>query len=186
MKTFTRSLALPMFAGLLAAANVSAVTFTNLYDFSLDAFQGGTNPQATNSDGTHPVGLVISGDTIYGTAFDGGANGYGSVFRVNKDGLHFTNLFNFNLGTFDPGTVTYPDSLGANPNPRLLLVSNTLYGTTFYGGTHDAGSIFKINTDGTSFSVLHSFNFTDGQGPSSGLTLYSNALYGTAAGGGTN
>jgi uncharacterized repeat protein (TIGR03803 family) len=168
----------------LAAINVQAITFTNLYNFTVDAFQSGPNAQATNSDGVGPMGFVLVGDTIYGTANSGGIYGYGTVFRVNTDGTQFTNLFNFNLGTYDPTTVSYPDSTGANPGPGLILVSNTLYGTTFHGGLHDAGSAFKINIDGSGFSLLHAFNFTDGQGPSAGFTLYSNALYSTTAGGG--
>ena len=67
----------------------------------------------------------------------------------------------------------------------MLLISNTLYGTTFYGGLHDAGTVFKINTDGSGFATLHHFNYTDGQEPQAGLTLYNNVLYSTTTGGGT-
>jgi uncharacterized repeat protein (TIGR03803 family) len=166
-----------------AVPGAVAITFTNLYVFSADTFQGS---QSVNGDGVGPVSLVLSGKTLYGTALAGGTYGYGTIFRIDTDGTHFTNLFNFNLGTYDPGTSTYPDSTGDTPNPGLLLVSNTLYGTTFYGGVHDAGSVFKINTDGSGFATLFSFAFTNGQQPASGLTLYNNTLYGTTAGGGTN
>ena len=172
--------------GSLVLTEVPAATFTNLYTFSADAFGSGPSPQATNYDGVSPNGLVISGATLYGTAAGGGTFGYGTLFRVDTGGQHFTNLFNFNLGTFDSHTVTYPDSTGDTPNPGLLLVSNTLYGTTFYGGVFDAGSVFKINTDGSGFALIQSFAFTNGQSPASGLTLYNNALYGTTTGGGAN
>jgi uncharacterized repeat protein (TIGR03803 family) len=162
-------------AGFLFATAASAVTFTNLYTFSADAFGSGPNPQATNSDGVNPNGFVVSGNTIYGTAAAGGLYGDGTLFRVGTDGTHFTNFFNFNQS-----------STGKNPNPGLLLVGNTLYGTTFYGGMSDAGKVFRINTDGSGFTVVFSFAFTNGQSPSSGLTLYNNALYGTTTGGGTN
>ena len=169
---------------LLTVTVASAVTFTNLYNFSVDAFNSGAPDEATNGDGISPDGFVIVGNVMYGTATTGGTNGDGTIFRVNLDGTDFTNLFNFNNGPYNSVNSTYPDSTGEYVNPGLLLISNTLYGTTFDGGLNFAGEIFKINLDGSGFSVIHSFGFTDGQGPSSGLTLYSNVLYGTTSGGG--
>jgi uncharacterized repeat protein (TIGR03803 family) len=169
---------------LLATGGVSAASFTNLYIFSA------SNPDSknnfTNSDGGNPDSIVVSGKLIYGAASIGGLHGDGTIFRVGTDGKHFTNLFNFYKGTFDPISGFYPDSTGEMPNPGLLLLNNTLYGTTFYGGVFGLGSVFKINTDGSGFSVLYSFAGTNGQAPSSGLTLFSNVLYGTTTGGGTN
>lgn len=170
----------------LSAADASAVTFTNLYILSPDAFPNGPNPVATNSDGINPYGLVLSGNTLYGTAGGGGIYGYGTLFRVGTDGLNFSNFFNFSLGPYDATNSTYPESTGDQPNPGFLLVSNTLYGTTFYGGTHFAGTVFMVNTNGSGFSVIHSFGFDDGASPQTGLTLYSNELYGTTVGGGSN
>jgi uncharacterized repeat protein (TIGR03803 family) len=170
----------------LAAAPAPAVTFTSLYNFSADGFGSGPNPQATNSDGVGPNGFVLEDNVLYGVANAGGVYGYGTIFRINTDGTGFTNLFNFNLGSYDPISASYTNSTGANPNPGLVLVSNTLYGTTFYGGALDAGTVFKISTSGSNFTTVFSFSFTNGQSPASGLTLYSNALYGTTVGGGTN
>jgi uncharacterized repeat protein (TIGR03803 family) len=186
MKTIFAFLALLTFAVVVPAPKVAAATFTNLYLFSADAFTSGPNAEATNGDGVGPSGFVVSGNTLYGTAFNGGLYGYGTIYRVDISGQNFTNYVSFNLGTFNATSNDYDNSTGDYANPGLLLVSNTLYGTTFMGGTHDAGTVFKINTDGSGFSVLHSFNVTDGQGPSSGLTQYGNELYGTTAGGGTN
>lgn len=186
MKVIFNSLILRVLVWFLGGAAAPAITFTNLYNFSPDAFPNGPNPQATNSDGIGPNGFALVGNVLYGSANAGGTNGYGTIFRVNTDGTHFTNLFNFNLGGYDVGTGTYTNSTGANPNPGLLLISNTLYGTTFYGGKQDAGTVFKINTDGSGFATVFSFSFTNGQSPASGLTLYSQALYGTTVGGGTN
>jgi uncharacterized repeat protein (TIGR03803 family) len=170
----------------LATASAPAALFTNLYIFSADAFSSGANPVATNSDGANPDGFVLSGNTLYGTAASGGAFGCGTIFRVNTDETHFTNLLSFYDGPYDSTNDTYPYSIGHLPNPGLLLVSNTLYGTTFYGGMHFAGTVFKIDTDGSNFAKIYDFDFTHGQDPASGLTLYSNALYGTTVGGGSN
>jgi uncharacterized repeat protein (TIGR03803 family) len=168
----------------LAATDATAATFTNLYNFSVNAFNNGSpTDESTNGDGINPVSCIVSGRVIYGTCNAGGLNGNGTVFRVNTDGTDFTNLFNFNVGTYNSQNSTYPDSTGSGPNPGLLQVSNTLYGTTFAGGLYGAGEIFKINTDGSGFAVIHSFDFDDGQQPASGLTLYNNVLYGTTTDG---
>jgi uncharacterized repeat protein (TIGR03803 family) len=181
-----RTLCAASAAVLLTLATASAVVFENLYNFSPDSFNSGSPEVETNSDGISPAGFVLSGPVLYGTTSSGGLHGGGTIFRVNRDGSGFTNLFNFNDGAYDPVTGTYPSSTGIDPVAGLLLISNTLYGTTFEGGLHDAGTVFEINTNGADYSVIFSFAFTNGQGPSSGLTWYNNALYGTTAGGGTN
>ncbi|MGC9940955.1 MAG: choice-of-anchor tandem repeat GloVer-containing protein [Verrucomicrobiota bacterium] len=184
MKILSRPILVIFGSMLIAFSQVSAVSFTNIYVFPTDGFN--SSNEETNGDGVSPDSLVLVGNTLYGTAYSGGGNGGGTFFRVDTDGSHFTNLFNFTMGTYDPNTGLYVGSTGTEPNPGLLLVSNTFYGTAFYGGADDAGTVFKINLDGSGFSVIEDFAFTNGQGPSSGLTLYNNNLYGTTAGGGTN
>jgi uncharacterized repeat protein (TIGR03803 family) len=171
---------------LLAASTALGVTypFTNLYFLSADGFPGSPpNAPATNLDGANPVGMILSGNTIYGSANMGGKNGVGTIFRVNTDGTHFTNLFDFDMGTYDSQSSTWRNSTGAQPNPNLVLVSNTLYGTTDAGGTFDAGVIFKVNTDGSGFGLITTFDFTNGAFPTSGLIFSSNTFYGATRNG---
>jgi len=67
---------------------------------------------------------------------------------------------------------------GNNPLPGLVLSSNTLYGVTLWGG--GVGTVFKVNTDGTSFTNLHHFSGgNNGGNPNGRLVLSSNTLYGT-------
>src|ERR1700683_3623671 len=74
--------------GLMLAGRVSAQPFTTLYSFG--AFPGG---------GSQPnAGLILSGNTLYGTTFQGGSSGFGTVFAVNTDGSGFTNLYSFTNG----------------------------------------------------------------------------------------
>src|ERR1700753_4303752 len=47
---------------------------------------------------------------------------------------------------------------GAGPRTGFILSGNTLYGTAYYGGAAGAGTVFKVNTDGSSFTVLHTFS----------------------------
>ena len=187
MKTYIKNLfllpALIAALGLILTGRVTAQTFTTLHSFTaVDPNTG------TNSDGANPVaGLILSGNTLYGTTEYGGTNGTGLVFKVNTDGTGFTNLYSF---TATSGSFS-PNSDGANPLAGLILSGNTLYGTASLGGSSANGTVFAVNTDGTSFTNLYSFTATrvsftnsDGASPAAGLILSGNTLYGTAAGGG--
>jgi len=148
-------------------------SFGDLHDFI--GTDGGV-PQAS---------LIASGNTFYGTTGGGfsvlvGNNyvfQYGSIFRVDIGGINFTNIHSFTNGE---------SAVGA-----LVLSGNTLYGTTQDGGNSGAGSIYKINTDGTGYATLFSFTNTstgypNGSNPAAGLILSGNTLYGTTEYGGTN
>lgn len=113
-----------------------------------------------NTNGAYPWdGLVLSGSTLYGTTLRG--PGYGTVFKVNTNGSGFAILW------------TFTGNDGVEPMARLVLGGNTLYGTTSKGGQYwDAGTVFKVNTDGTGFSVLmDNGSFAD-------LVLSGSTLYG--------
>ena len=72
----------------------------------------------------------------------------------------------------------------------LYDVNDTLYGTTFYGGTLRVGTVYSVSTDGAE-KVLHSFGSgSDGIFPFSGLLQLSDTddetQYGTTRDGGTS
>lgn len=77
---------------------------------------------------------------------------------------------------------------GVNPTGDLILSGNTLYGMATFGGNLNYsggyGVIFKINTDGTGFDTLMSFNGTNGAWPTGSFILSGNMLYGMTVGGG--
>lgn len=179
--------------GTVFKVNTDGTGFANLHRFT-------ASPYVTNSDGAFPSGsLVLSGNTLYGTTHSGGSWGNGTVFALNTDGTGFRNLHNF-TGTSCGGC---PNSDGASPHGGLILSGNTLYGTTYSGGSWGSGTVFALNTDGTGFRNLHSFTTalgphpgplpykigpytnSDGANPVAGLSLSSNTLYGTALGGGS-
>ena len=157
--------------GTIFAINTDGTDFTNLYNFTATS---GTSYNGTNYDGANPSGtLILSGNTLYGTAQIGGSMGLGMVFKVNTDGTGFTTLHNF----ADGGD-------GAYPYAGLILSGSTLYGTTLQrrGVNQGYGSVFAINTDGTGYTILHSFsNGSDGGTVIAPLILSGNTLYGTAA-----
>ena len=145
---------------------------------TLRAFSASDPNTFANSDGAEPwSGLVLAGTTLYGTASRGGDAGSGTVFKLNTDGTGFTRLHSFTA--LDPTTQANSD--GAYPLGGLVISGNALYGTTYRGGSLATGTVFKVNVDGTGFSVLHN---SDG-GPRATLALSNNVLYGTSEAGGT-
>jgi len=77
---------------------------------------------------------------------------------------------------------------GALPLAGVIQGSDGwLYGTCATGGTNPpaVGTVFKIQTDGAGFLVLHHFSGPDGQGPSAPVVEASDGfLYGTTVSGG--
>jgi uncharacterized repeat protein (TIGR03803 family) len=141
---------------------------TSLYSFT------------SGNDGGYPAdGLVQgSGGSFYGTTQYAGANGYGNgtVFKISANGA-LSNLYSF-TGILD----------GANPDAALVQGSDgKFYGTTFGGGTNEAGTVFKISTNGALTSLYSFTGFIDGAYPQAGLVDGSDGnLHGTTTGGGTN
>jgi len=131
------------------------------------------------SDGRYPFGsLTLSGSTLYGMTANGGTSGRGTVFKMNTDGTGFTTLRSFAGGGGD----------GGSPNGSLTLDGSTLYGMTTGGGSSGRGTVFKMNTDGTGFTLLHTFagGVSDGRNPFGSLTLSGSTLYGMTQQGGVS
>jgi uncharacterized repeat protein (TIGR03803 family) len=172
--------------GTVFSLSTNGATFAVLHDFSAPDSNTGTN-----TDGALPFGgLILSGNTLYGTASAGGAGGAGVVFTMNTSGGGFTTLHDFT--PLDPLMATNTD--GAFPSSGLVLSNGILYGTTLAGGTGGKGAIFSIGTNGLGFAVLHSFSATDpltgtnldGASPCAPLVMSGGSLYGTASAGGAS
>jgi uncharacterized repeat protein (TIGR03803 family) len=109
--------------GTVFAVTTDGMVFTNLHTFT-----GG-------SDGDNPyAGLMVSGNTLFGTAGNGGNSFAGTLFAVTTNGMGFTTLHTF---------TNNPD--GDSPHAVLLLSGNTLYGTTSGGGTNGSGLVFSFS-----------------------------------------
>jgi uncharacterized repeat protein (TIGR03803 family) len=158
-----------LLGGLLLAIAVpaQAAKFKVLYEF-----QGG-------SDAASPIGgLNRDGTKLYGTTYYGGTSNLGTVYKLGRGGTE-TVLYSFTGG-----------SDGANPEAGLTAdAKGTLYGTTYSGGVHGLGTVFKITRKGHE-TVLYSFcpnypHCNDGFDPSAGLIIdASGNLYGTTYAGG--
>jgi uncharacterized repeat protein (TIGR03803 family) len=98
----------------------------------LYTFTGGT-------DGNRPVGITFDErtGTVYGTTTYGGTSGFGTLFKLvrNGDSWDQTVLHSFSGG-----------SDGADPESRPIVDQTTgsLYGTTIYGGSNDGGTVYMV------------------------------------------
>jgi uncharacterized repeat protein (TIGR03803 family) len=127
---------------------------------------------AGSPDGASPYAGLVMDNTgnLYGTTENGGAFGFGIVFKIDTSGIE-TVLHSFAGNPTD----------GADPKSRLIVDQNgNLYGTTFAGGSGNSGTVFKIDTTGAA-TILYNFTGgSDGENPFGGVTLDANGLlYGT-------
>ena len=104
----------------------STGTLTTLYNFCA---------VASCADGEFPQDSLIQGTDgkLYGTTFEGGAHGDGTIFSITTSGTLTT------LHSFD-GTD------GNQPLASLAQDTNgTFYGTTYSGGTSNYGTVFSLS-----------------------------------------
>ncbi|HEV2393781.1 MAG TPA: choice-of-anchor tandem repeat GloVer-containing protein [Verrucomicrobiae bacterium] len=85
-----------------------------------------------------------------------------------------TTIYNFTAQSTCCGFPTNND--GSRP-VGVIALGNTLYGTAQSGGISGIGTVFKVNVDGTGFTVLH--YFTNSANPLAGLISSGNTLFGT-------
>jgi uncharacterized repeat protein (TIGR03803 family) len=155
-----------------AGFSPATVTFTSLASFD------GTD----GYEPSHTALIQATDGNLYGTTSYGGTSDDGVAFRISPSGT-LTIIYNF------CSLASCAD--GANPYTSLIQASNgDLYGTTYYGGANNNGTLFKITTSGT-LTTLYSFcslaSCADGTGPEGQLAEDSTGnIYGTANYGGAN
>ena len=163
-------------------------------------FPGGTDA------GSPQAGLVLSGDTLYGTAFN--------VFRISTNGTGFDLLTRYDWSWGEAGylsggvVLTAATIYGSAGNLfrmsldgshytvlaqmertegtfGLVLGGSTFYGTTSGGGSAGFGKVFSITMDGSGYEVLQQFTGGDGYQARAGLTFSGTTLYGATERGGS-
>jgi len=132
----------------------------------------------SSTTGADPyAGLLIdpSGD-LYGTAYYGGASGFGTIFELPANTSTPVLLATFN------GTTT-----GGLSRAKLIMDnSGNLYGTTSYGGANSGGTVFELPSGSHTIQTLVNLNSSTGTSPQSGLTFdAAGNMFGTTSGGGT-
>lgn len=159
--------------------------FTSLYSFCA---------QTGCPDGQFPSAGLIQGSNgdLYGTTALGGAYlscsfddvpaGCGTIFKITPGGALTT------LHSFDSTDGAEPDFDSSGAGALVLGSDGNFYGTTYFGGTCNNGTVFKITPAGA-FKSLYSFgaasgclSYPNGQFPNAGLVEATDGnVYGTAA-----
>jgi uncharacterized repeat protein (TIGR03803 family) len=129
--------------------------------------------------GAIPTGALMQAKDgkLYGTAVWGGTMSGGVIFQMTTAGTYAV-IYNFNASSSVNGT---------DPNGGVVQGSDGfLYGATVSGGAFGLGTLFKVNTKGAAYAVLHDFDTSTGDTPASTPLLHTNGtLYGVTQHGGT-
>jgi uncharacterized repeat protein (TIGR03803 family) len=145
-----------------------------------------------NSDGAFPTAGLIAdnhGD-LFGTTFNGGANGNGTVFEIVNNGT----VGNPSYASTPTTLVSFDGTNGSAPASLIADNHGDLFGTTAGGGANDLGTVFEIVNNGSvgapsyasTPTTLVSFDGTNGSAPASLIADNHGNLFGTTEGGGAN
>jgi uncharacterized repeat protein (TIGR03803 family) len=134
------------------------------------------------SDGNFPQAPLIQGSdgNLYGTTSGGGAYDAGTVFKIDTSG---------NLQVLHSFSIT---DLSVPVAALVQAADDYLYGTAACvtcssGNSQFNGEIFKLDTSGNNFTILHKFTGADGLLPVAPLIQGSDGnFYGTTWAGGDN
>jgi uncharacterized repeat protein (TIGR03803 family) len=133
------ALAVGLGSGPVAQAQPQPTGFTVLHVFGIPS-----------GDGQKPLRPLSPGpdNALYGCTQSGGTNTWGTIFKINRDGSGYTILRHFSQGEQNlSGTPSLP-------GPYLICGRDgVLYGTSQQGLDH-SGMIFRLNRDGSGFTIL--------------------------------
>jgi uncharacterized repeat protein (TIGR03803 family) len=148
-------------SGFIFSVNTNGANFATIYNFT-------TNASSTNVDGAAPEGqLLLVGDTLYGSANNGGAFGNGTVYSINTNGSAFSTLHSFSKLS----TATNLD--GAHPRTGLALGGAFLYGAAYFGGGNANGTVFRLGVT----PVISSFTLSGADAVLNGVNALAGHTY---------
>lgn len=127
--------------------------------------------------------FAVGGNLLYGMTASGGDNDGGVIFYFDPSTSTYHHFYSFQTAT------------GHEPHGRLTLDPNgtTLYGMTRKGGSPSPspspgyGVVFKVDTSGNNYSVLHNFAGAPNDGATTDhgyVVQCGNILYGMTTNGG--
>lgn len=139
----------------------------DLFDFNFAHLDDGCLPYSS---------VLVSAHVLYGTTGSCGSGSGGTIFALTPPQVTIgSSPGQWNLVTLH-SFAREPD--GSGPS-AITSYNGTIVGTTESGGTHNTGTVFSINPDGSNYQII--YNFVGQGGPSGGLITLGNSLVGTAA-----
>lgn len=146
-------------SGTVFKVNIGTGALTTVVQF--------TDSGAVNK-GAQPLAELMSDGSgfLWGTTSGGGSSGSGTIFKLDPASGALTTVVEF---TKDGAT-----NKGSRPYARLVSDGNgSLWGTTWYGGLRDAGTVFKLNTASDVLTTMVEFTgnqtSSNGSAPNAGL-----------------
>ncbi|HZY79754.1 MAG TPA: choice-of-anchor tandem repeat GloVer-containing protein [Cyclobacteriaceae bacterium] len=98
------------------------------------------------------------GSILYGVVRESGAND-ARIFKIGMDGTGYADLYEFTNA-----------SKGSKPLGDLVIATDgRLYGSTEEGGVDDAGVLYRIEANGSNYTVVANMSKTTGLNPAGGL-----------------
>lgn len=140
----------------------------------------------SSEDGVDPTGVAVqyrkSTPVLYGTTVEGGASGYGTLYELKQTGSKYAKE---TLHTFAGGSADGAYPQGALANVYYYGKFSGYYGVTEKGGSHDCGTIFRLDISSGDYAVVYSFTCgKDGAYPKAPLVYGADGLTGTTSAGG--
>jgi uncharacterized repeat protein (TIGR03803 family) len=163
--------------GTIFKVNANTGAITTVVDFTGNGaiLKGGEPRAKLASDG---LGF------FWGTTSEGGASDLGTVFKVNASTGEMSTVVEF----------TGMNGVAKGGEPRAGLIGDAagfLWGTTWKGGSHDSGTVFKVNVVSGAFTTVVELTGSGNQANSGYLPGYGSLLrhsdgsfYGTTQAGG--
>jgi uncharacterized repeat protein (TIGR03803 family) len=153
-------------AAVLLTTSYALAEFTALHNFNIHT---DGRPHDASS-------LAVWGTTIFGTCYDTGFNGEGTIWSWDTNTHSFSKLHDFKRSSGDGGY---------GPLGGITVVDSTIFGTTLYGGTYDEGTVWSFDTNEKTFAKLHDFKATsDGRAANVDIAVVGSNIFGTAGSGG--
>ncbi len=141
-----------------------------IYSFSGGVAQGFDPDASLTAVGGQLYGTTAEGHgTGHGHGTGGIDQGFGTVFRLDPASGKLTLLHGFNGAD------------GSQPSGSLAYDGSVFYGTTWYGGAHNSGTVFKIDAAGQ-FETVYQFPAPANGCQPVGLIVQANILYGATKG----
>jgi len=128
------------------------------------------------NDGSQPFAGVIfdKAGNLYGTTVYAGSGDWGTVYKLTPSGSGWL------------GSAIYAFQNGSDGREAfgglLFDQSGNLYGTDWWGGQHDSGTVFNLalSNGNWTFSVVYSFSAYGARGPAASLVMDGTGnIYGT-------
>jgi uncharacterized repeat protein (TIGR03803 family) len=170
VRLVARFLVVVLYAGLASSTRASVIFQPVHHFYGLTWLNQQWDFQQPN-----PPLIGATDGNLYGTVADGGSYGYGFVYRVTTNG-GFSIVYSFGGGN-DGGTPEYS-----------LVQANDgyLYGTTVDGGANYLGTVFRMTTNGTLFTLYSFTGGADGAFPEALAQASDGNLYGATVEGAEN